>query len=76
MNLTRFALERRTIFHFITALLLLGGLELPGTRLRIEVTGAFVSPEDIGELAIRRSVLDTVASATTDSCSPRFSSSS
>ena len=35
-----------------------GSLEVPGKRLRIETTGEFSSPEEIGELVIRRSGLD------------------
>ncbi len=37
-----------------------GGLEVPGRRFRIEATGEFKTPKDIGELAIRRSLMDTV----------------
>ena len=37
-----------------------GAVEVPGKRLRIEATGQFASPEDIGELAIRRSGLDAL----------------
>jgi multidrug efflux pump subunit AcrB len=40
-----------------------GAVEVPGKRLRIETTGQFDTPEDIGELVIRRSILDTVADA-------------
>ena len=40
-----------------------GGIEVPGKRLRIELTGEFDTPEDIGELVIRRSGLDAVANA-------------
>ncbi len=40
-----------------------GAIEVPGKRLRIEVTGEFDTPADIGELLIRRSVLDTVVNA-------------
>ena len=40
-----------------------GAVEVPGKRLRIEATGEFASPEDIGELVIRRSILDTALSA-------------
>ncbi|MGD8957469.1 MAG: efflux RND transporter permease subunit, partial [Chromatiaceae bacterium] len=36
-----------------------GSVEVPGKRLRIEARGAFETPEDIGELVIRRSLLDT-----------------
>ncbi len=36
-----------------------GGIEVPGRRYRIETTGEFNSPEEIGELAIRRGILDT-----------------
>jgi len=35
-----------------------GHVEVPGVRMRIEVTGEFKSPEDIGELVIRRSLQD------------------
>lgn len=38
-----------------------GAVEVPGQRLRIEATGEFASPEDIGELTVRRSGLDTIA---------------
>ncbi len=38
-----------------------GAVEVPGKRLRIEATGEFNTPEDIGELEIRRSGLDTLA---------------
>ncbi len=41
-----------------------GAVEVPGKRLRIETTGAFERPEDIGELVIRRSILDTAIDAT------------
>ena len=41
-----------------------GSLEVPGKRLRIETSGEFNSPEDIGELVIRRSIADTIATAT------------
>ncbi len=37
-----------------------GGIEVPGKRLRIELTGEFDTPEDIGELVIRSSGLDAV----------------
>ena len=40
-----------------------GGIEVPGRRFRIETTGEFRSPEDIGELVIRRSIADTAATA-------------
>ena len=40
-----------------------GGIEVPGRRYRIETTGEFSSPEDIGELAIRRSILDSTSAA-------------
>jgi multidrug efflux pump subunit AcrB len=40
-----------------------GSVEVPGKRLRFETTGAFETPEDIGELVIRQSILDTVADA-------------
>lgn len=35
-----------------------GAVEVPGKRLRIEATGEFDTPEDIGELVIRRSLPD------------------
>ena len=35
-----------------------GGIEVPGRRFRIETSGEFRSPEDIGELVIRRSLMD------------------
>ena len=35
-----------------------GSVEVPGKRLRIEASGEFNSPEDIGDLVIRRSVQD------------------
>ncbi len=38
-----------------------GAVEVPDKRLRIEATGQFYSPEDIGELVIRRSGLDAIA---------------
>ncbi|MCB1714979.1 MAG: efflux RND transporter permease subunit [Candidatus Competibacteraceae bacterium] len=37
-----------------------GSIEVPGRRLRIEASGEFQTPEDIGDLVIRRSILDTV----------------
>ena len=37
-----------------------GAVEVPGQRLRIEAGGEFRSPEEIGELVIRRSLADTV----------------
>ena len=37
-----------------------GAVEVPDKRLRIEVTGQFDTPEDIGELVIRRSILDAM----------------
>ncbi len=40
-----------------------GAIEVPGKRLRIELSGEFDTPADIGELLIRRSVLDTVVNA-------------
>ena len=39
-----------------------GGLNLGGLRLRIETAGQFSTAEDIGELAIRRSLADIVVS--------------
>lgn len=38
-----------------------GSVEVPGRRYRIETTGEFQSPEEIGELVIRRSVGDTLS---------------
>ena len=38
-----------------------GAVEVPDKRLRIEATGQFNTPEDIGELVIRRSGLDAIA---------------
>jgi multidrug efflux pump subunit AcrB len=38
-----------------------GGIEVPGRRFRIETSGEFQSPEDIGELLIRRTGLDALA---------------
>ncbi len=38
-----------------------GAVEVPDKRLRIEATGAFKRPEDIGELVIRRSGQDLMA---------------
>ncbi|MCZ6893844.1 MAG: efflux RND transporter permease subunit, partial [Gammaproteobacteria bacterium] len=35
-----------------------GAVQVPGKRLRIETSGEFSRPEDIGELVIRRSILD------------------
>lgn len=35
-----------------------GSIEVPGKRLRVETTGEFRSPEDIGNLVIRRSLGD------------------
>jgi multidrug efflux pump subunit AcrB len=40
-----------------------GGIEVPGLRFRIQTTGEFSSPEDIGELLIRRSIADTANTA-------------
>jgi multidrug efflux pump subunit AcrB len=41
-----------------------GAVEVPEKRLRIETTGAFQRPEDIGELVIRRSGLDILGNIT------------
>jgi multidrug efflux pump subunit AcrB len=41
-----------------------GAVEVPGKRLRIEMTGEFAKPEDIGDLVIRR-ILDSGLSALT-----------
>ena len=43
-----------------------GAVEVPGKRLRIEATGEFKTPEDIGNLVIRRSLLDAVDTALTE----------
>jgi multidrug efflux pump subunit AcrB len=40
-----------------------GSVNLLGQNLRIEVTGEFASPEDIGELTIRRSLADLLVSS-------------
>ena len=40
-----------------------GAIEVSGQRLRVEVTGQFQSPEDIGDLVIRRSFADTMSTA-------------
>ncbi len=40
-----------------------GAIEVSGQRLRVETTGQFQSPEDIGELVIRRSSADTMRPA-------------
>ena len=37
-----------------------GSVEVPGLRLRIETSGEFNSPQDIGDLVIRRSLADTL----------------
>jgi multidrug efflux pump subunit AcrB len=37
-----------------------GSIEVSGQRLRVETTGEFQTPEDIGELVIRRSLGDTL----------------
>ncbi len=44
-----------------------GALEVPGKRLRVETTGEFDRPEDIGELVIRRSIADIGVGAITES---------
>ena len=41
-----------------------GAVEVPEKRLRIETTGAFEKPEDIGELVIRRTGLDAIDNLT------------
>ncbi len=43
-----------------------GAVEVPGRRLRIETTGEFKTPEDIGELIIRRSLMDMVATGVSE----------
>jgi multidrug efflux pump subunit AcrB len=40
-----------------------GNIDVSGQRLRIEATGEFQSPEDIGDLIIRRSIADMVRRA-------------
>jgi multidrug efflux pump subunit AcrB len=40
-----------------------GSVNLQGQRLRVEVSGAFSTPEEIGELTIRRSLVDMLANA-------------
>ena len=40
-----------------------GAVEVPGKRLRIELTGEFETPAEIGDLVIRRSGLDVAANA-------------
>jgi len=40
-----------------------GALQVSGLRLRIETAGQFATPEDIGELPIRRSLADIAVSA-------------
>jgi multidrug efflux pump subunit AcrB len=40
-----------------------GSVNIPGTRLRVEVKGEFGSPQDIGELLVRRSFLDNATKA-------------
>ncbi len=37
-----------------------GAIEVSGQRLRVETTGQFRSPEDIGDLVIRKSIADTL----------------
>ncbi len=41
-----------------------GGIEVPGRRFRIETTGEFQTPEDIGDLVIRRSSSDLALAQT------------
>ncbi len=43
-----------------------GFVEVPGRRLRVEVAGEFESPEDIGELVIRRSLEDILNRVVTE----------
>ncbi len=43
-----------------------GSVEVPGRRLRIETTGEFKSPEDIGDLVIRRSIGDILQNVITE----------
>ena len=38
-----------------------GSLEVPGQRFRIETSGELLTPEDIGDLVIRRNLADTAA---------------
>lgn len=40
-----------------------GSINLQGQRLRVEVTGEFASPQEIGELTIRRSIADILLNA-------------
>ncbi len=40
-----------------------GSVNLQGQRLRFEITGEFTTPEEIGELTIRRSLADMLVSA-------------
>jgi multidrug efflux pump subunit AcrB len=40
-----------------------GAIEVSGQRLRAETSGQFESPEDIGDLVIRRSIMDTMRTA-------------
>jgi multidrug efflux pump subunit AcrB len=40
-----------------------GAIEVSGQRLRVEVTRQFQSPEDIGDLVVRRSIADTMSIA-------------
>ncbi|MCZ6499045.1 MAG: efflux RND transporter permease subunit, partial [Gammaproteobacteria bacterium] len=40
-----------------------GSINLQGQRLRVEITGEFKTPEDIGALTIRRSLADMLVSA-------------
>jgi multidrug efflux pump subunit AcrB len=43
-----------------------GSVNVPERRLRIDIHGEFDSPEDIGDVLIRRSLLDIAAKAATD----------
>ncbi len=40
-----------------------GAVEVPGRRIRVEVSGNFKNPEDIGDLIVRRSLADVAAFA-------------
>lgn len=43
-----------------------GHIQVPGKRMRIEVTGEFKSPDDIGELVIRRSLQDVTVNVVSE----------
>jgi multidrug efflux pump subunit AcrB len=48
-----------------------GHVEVPGRRLRIETTGEFSSPEDIGDLVVRRSLGDLLGNVVSE-LAPRY----